>query len=93
MACLSTKKQLTMIAGFHNGKWTLYNEKCEWFNRAMPEVLKMGRMTETMEESHDKPSQSMKSYMSEIERMRKDSTGHSTGFLNNRRNSKEKTDR
>ena len=34
-------KQYAMIAGFHDGNCTLYSRNCEWFNRTMPEVLKM----------------------------------------------------
>lgn len=32
-------KDLDKIARCKNGSWILYNEKCEWFNRAMPEVI------------------------------------------------------
>lgn len=31
--------QETKVARCKNGRWILYNEKCEWFNRAMPEVM------------------------------------------------------
>lgn len=34
-------KELDKIARYKNGSWTLYNEKCEWFNRAMPEIKRI----------------------------------------------------
>ena len=34
-------KVLDKIAKYKNGNWTLYNEKCQWFNRAMPEIQKV----------------------------------------------------
>ncbi|MGP1613387.1 MAG: zeta toxin family protein [Catonella sp.] len=48
-------KDLDKIAKYNDGNWTLYNEKCQWFNRAMPEIQKAtNRVGEKTRETYAK---------------------------------------
>lgn len=64
----STK--LDKIARYKDGKWELFNKKCQWFNKVMSEMQKVtNRVGEKIQE---KPMQSMDGYKAEIERLKKD---------------------
>ena len=63
----STK--LDKIARYKDGKWELLNKKCQWFNEVMSEMQKV--TNRVGEEIQEKPMQSMESYKTEIERLKK----------------------